>query len=53
MKARRRRRSAPYNLDMGEALSRQELEAAHCWEADDQVPRRPAMTEFRRGLRYH
>jgi hypothetical protein len=38
---------------MGEALSRQELEAAHCWEADDQVPRRPAMTEFRRGLRYH
>jgi hypothetical protein len=38
---------------MGEALSRQELEAAHCWEADDRVPRRPAMTEFRRGLRYH
>jgi hypothetical protein len=38
---------------MGEALSRQELEAAHCWEADDRVPRRPAMTGFRRGLRYH
>ena len=38
---------------MGEALSRQELEAAHCWEADDQVPRRPAMTGFRRRLRYH
>jgi hypothetical protein len=38
---------------MGTALSRQELEAAHCWEADDQVPRRPAMTEFRRRLRYH
>jgi hypothetical protein len=38
---------------MGEALSRQELEAAHCWEADDQVPRRPAMTEFRRRMRYH
>jgi hypothetical protein len=43
----------PYNLDMGTALSRQELEAAHCWEADDQVPRRPAMTGFRRRLRYH
>ena len=38
---------------MGEGLSRQELEAAHCWEADDRVPRRPAMTEFRRRLRYH
>jgi hypothetical protein len=38
---------------MGEVPSRQELEAAHCWEADDQVPRRPAMTAFRRGLRYH
>jgi hypothetical protein len=38
---------------MGEAPSRQELEAAHCWEADDQVPRRPAMTGFRRRLRYH
>jgi hypothetical protein len=30
-----------------------ELEAAHCWEADDEVPRRPAMTEFRRRTRYH
>jgi hypothetical protein len=29
------------------------LEAAHCWEADDHVPRRPAMTEFRRRLRFH
>jgi hypothetical protein len=38
---------------MGEELTRQELEAAHCWEADDLVPRRPAMTEFRRRLRYH
>jgi hypothetical protein len=38
---------------MGGAPSRQELEAAYCWEADDQVPRRPAMTEFRRRLRYH
>jgi hypothetical protein len=38
---------------MGEHLSRQELEAMHCWEADDHVPRHPAMTAFRRGLRYH
>jgi PD-(D/E)XK nuclease superfamily protein len=34
-------------------LTQQELEAAHCWEADDRVPRQPAMTEFRRRLRYH
>jgi PD-(D/E)XK nuclease superfamily protein len=40
-------------VDVGEILSKQELQAAHCWEADDQVPRRPAMTEFRRRLRYH
>jgi hypothetical protein len=33
--------------------TRQELEAAHCWEAGDQVPGRPEMTEFRRALRYH
>jgi hypothetical protein len=34
-------------------LSREELEAAHCWEADDRVPGRPEMTEFRRRVRYH
>ena len=38
---------------MGEPLSRRELEAAHCWENDDRVPGRPAMTELRRRLRYH
>lgn len=38
---------------MGKDPTRQDLEAAHCWEADDLVPRRPAMTEFRRRLRYH
>jgi PD-(D/E)XK nuclease superfamily len=38
---------------MGDAPSRQELEAARCWENDDRVPGRPAMTEFRRRLRYH
>jgi hypothetical protein len=25
----------------------------HCWEPEDRVPGRPAMTEFRRRLRYH
>jgi hypothetical protein len=29
-----------------------ELEAAHCWEAEDVVPGRPAMTDFRRKLRF-
>ena len=33
-------------------VTEQELEAAHCWHADDRVPARPAMTEFRRALRY-
>src|SRR4051794_9014174 len=37
---------------MGEAPSIRELEAAHCSEADDRVPGRPEMTEFRRRLRY-
>jgi PD-(D/E)XK nuclease superfamily len=35
------------------APSKNELEAKHCWEADDLVPGRPAMTDFRRRLRYH
>src|SRR3989440_9537301 len=38
---------------MRKLLSQEMLEAAHCWEADDHVPRRPEMTEFRRRLRYH
>jgi hypothetical protein len=33
--------------------SREELEALYCWEADDRVPGRPAMTEYRRALRFH
>jgi hypothetical protein len=33
-------------------LGREQLEAAHSWEPDDQVPRRPAMTEFRQRTRY-
>ena len=33
--------------------AQQELEAMHCWEADDRVPGRPEMTDFRRRLRYH
>jgi hypothetical protein len=42
-----------YDLDMADAPSQQELEAAHCWEAGDRVPGRPEMTAFRRQLRYH
>ena len=38
---------------MSVPLSRQVLEAAHCWESDDQIARRPAMSEFRRATRYH
>jgi hypothetical protein len=36
-----------------EPLSQEELEAAHCWEADDRVPRKREMTDFRRRLRHH
>jgi hypothetical protein len=42
-----------YDVDVAATLTKKELEGAHCWEADDQVPRRPAMTMFRRRLRYH
>jgi hypothetical protein len=45
--------SRPYDVDVTATVSQQELEAAYCWEADDHVPRRPAMTEFRRALRFH
>lgn len=38
---------------MADDVSRAELEAAHCWEAGDRVPGRPAMTDFRRALRLH
>jgi hypothetical protein len=40
---------------MGKAVepSREELEAAHCWETSDLVAGRPAMTVFRRRTRYH
>jgi len=34
-------------------MTQAELEAAHAWEAEDAVPGRPAMTEFRRALRLH
>ena len=34
-----------------EEPSREELEAAFCWEADDHVPGRPEMTAFRRATR--
>jgi hypothetical protein len=41
-----------YHVDV-DAVSREELEVAQCWEADDRVPRRPDLTDFRRRLRYH
>src|SRR4051812_16502654 len=34
-------------------VTREELEAAQCWETSDVVPRRPAMTEFRQRARLH
>ena len=37
---------------MADEPTREELEAAHCWEAEDRVPRRPEMTAFRRRVRY-
>ena len=35
------------------AISREELEAAHCWLEHDGVPGQPEITEFRRAVRYH
>ena len=40
-------------FEVDRSLSKHELEAAHCWEADDRVPGRPGMTDFRRRLRHH
>jgi hypothetical protein len=36
-----------------EQPTREELEAAHCWEESDRLPGRPAMTDFRRRARLH
>jgi hypothetical protein len=36
-----------------ETLSREELEAAYCWEEGDRVPGSAELTDFRRGLRLH
>jgi hypothetical protein len=38
---------------MVQPRSEADLTAAHCWESEDRVPRDPAMTAFRRALRYH
>jgi hypothetical protein len=38
---------------VGEELSKETLQAAHCWEAADRVPKQPDTTAFRRRLRYH
>jgi hypothetical protein len=50
---RKVRRLPTYDVNVVATLTQQELEAAHCWEAEDRVPGRPEMTEFRRRLRYH
>jgi hypothetical protein len=42
-----------YDADVDDVLSREELEVLHCWEAEDNVPRRPELTALRRRLRYH
>jgi hypothetical protein len=39
--------------DEAMTLSRKQLEAAYCLEAEDHVPKRPEMTAFRQQLRYH
>jgi hypothetical protein len=33
--------------------TREELESAFCWEREDEIPRRPEMTDFRRRYRLH
>jgi hypothetical protein len=38
---------------MGAPVTREELEAAQCWDPSDVVPRRPLMTEFRQRTRLH
>ena len=38
---------------MTDAPSQSELEAEHCWDPNDRVPGRQAMTDFRRRLRLH
>ncbi len=38
---------------MAEPVTREQLEAAHCWETDDRVPGDPETTALRRRLRYH
>ena len=38
---------------MAEAPTREELEAAYCWDPSDHVPRNPETTAFRRRIRLH
>jgi hypothetical protein len=40
-------------MDPEDEPSRAELEAMHCWDNEDRVPGRPAMTAFRRLARLH
>lgn len=47
---RRSTDSPPYDPGVP---TREELESAFCWEREDEIPRRPQMTEFRRRYRLH
>jgi hypothetical protein len=38
---------------VADALSKEELEAAYCWEEADRLPGKPELTDFRRRVRYH
>jgi hypothetical protein len=42
-----------YALRVADAIPREVLEAAGCWEAGDRVPGRPEMTAFRQRVRLH
>jgi hypothetical protein len=48
-------RRANWGLEAGTSpvLTKEQLAAAHSWEAEDVAAGRPAMTEFRRRLRFH
>jgi hypothetical protein len=44
------RSGGPYDQAV---ITQEELESTFCWEREDEVPRRPEMTEHRRRLRLH
>lgn len=42
-----------YSASVDPTPTREQLEAAYCWENDDVAPRKAAMSEFRQRARYH